>query len=181
VSNLGGGIVGGPGVGLIHLIRHGRPEVTNVLLGSSDVPLASEELPPSELGVDYVVASPLRRARRTAELLFPGFEISIFPEFVERDLGKWEQKHWSEVEAGWPDLAAQANTDWFATTPPGGERWPDFAARVESRWRKLPRERTTAIVAHIGVNAVLANLATGRDLVSFQQDFLEVVSFVLSD
>jgi alpha-ribazole phosphatase len=145
------------------------------------VALASEELPPSCLAVDHVVASPLRRAQRTAELLFPGFELSIVPEFVERGLGEWEQKYWAEVEAGWPELAAQASTDWFATTPPGGERWAHFAARVESGWRKMPREGTTAVVAHIGVNAVLAHLATGRDQVSFQQDFLEVVSFVLSD
>ena len=152
-----------------------------VLLGSGDVALASEELAPSVLAVDRVLASPLARARRTAELLFPGFAIEFVPELAERGMGEWERKRWAEVEAEWPELAARASLDWFGTTPPGGEPWNDFIARVECAWRAIPRFGATAIVAHVGVNAVLAHLATGRELVSFQQDYLEVISLALSD
>lgn len=166
---------------MIHLIRHGRPALTGVLLGSGDVALASEELAPSMLAVDRVLASPLARARRTAELLFPGFAIAFVPELAERGLGEWEQKRWDDVEAGWPELAARASLDWFGTTPPGGEPWPDFAARVERGWLRVPRDGTTAIVAHAGVNSVLAHLAAGHDIASFQQDYLEVISFAISD
>ena len=155
-------------MGLIHLIRHGRPA-------------AMEETAPSLLRVDRVLASPLARARRTAELLFPGFAIEFVPELAERGMGEWERKRWAEVEAGCPELAARASLDWFGTTPPGGEAWPDFAARVERGWHRVPRDGTTAIVAHVGVNAVLAHLATGRELVSFQQDYLEVISLALFD
>ena len=165
----------------MHLIRHGRPAVTGVLLGSGDVALASEELAPSMLAVDHVLASPLARARRTAELLFPGFAIEFVPELAERGLGEWEQKRWDDVEAGWPELAARASLDWFGTTPPGGEPWGVFVARVERGWRAVPRLGTTAVVAHAGVNSVLAHLAAGRELSSFQQDYLEVISFALSD
>ena len=140
-----------------------------------------EETAPSLLRVDRVLASPLTRAFRTAELLYPGVRISVVPELAERGMGEWEQKRWVEVEAEWPELAARASLDWFGTTPPGGEPWNDFIARVECAWRAIPRFGATAIVAHVGVNAVLAHLATGRELVSFQQDYLEVISLALSD
>ncbi|MFN0102913.1 MAG: histidine phosphatase family protein [Bryobacteraceae bacterium] len=166
---------------LIHLIRHARPAVTGVLLGGSDIPLASEELTASTLVVDRVLASPLARAWRTAELLFPGTEITAVPEFAERGLGQWERKRWDEVEAEWPELAGRASVDWFGTTPPGGEPWSDFVARVERGWRGVPPAGAIAIVAHVGVNSVLAHLADGRELASFQQDYLEVISIALSD
>ena len=155
-------------MGLIHLIRHGRPA-------------AMEETAPSLLRVDRVLASPLIRAFRTAELLFPGVRISVVSELAERGMGEWEQKRWAEVEAGWPELAARASLDWLGTTPPGGEPWGNFVARVERGWRAVPRLGTTAVVAHAGVNSVLAHLAAGRELSSFQQDYLEVISFALSD
>jgi broad specificity phosphatase PhoE len=168
-------------VGLIHLIRHGRPIVTGVLLGSSDVGLLNEELAPSTLVVDRVFTSPLQRARRTAELLFPGIELVVVQELAERGMGEWEQKRWDEVKEGWPELAARASLDWFGTTAPGGEPWADFVARVQRGWLGVPRGGTTAIVAHVGVNAVLAYLAVGRDSIGFQQDYLEVISLAVPD
>lgn len=155
--------------------------MTGVLLGSSDVLLLDEKIGASSLAVDYVVASPLRRARRTAELLFPEAAITVVPELAERGLGEWELKSWKEVEAGWPELASRAGADWFGFTPPAGEPWMDFAARVTSGWRRISHSRATAIVAHVGVNSVLAHLAAGREIASFQQDYLEVISFVLFD
>lgn len=166
---------------LIHLIRHARPAISGVLLGSADVPLATEALNPLALAVDRVLTSPLTRASRTAELLFPNAHIQIVPAFAERALGEWEQKPWAAVEANWPELAARAAADWFATTPPGGEPWSEFAARVEAAWRTISRSGPTAIVAHAGVNAVLRHLATGEAVASFQQDYLEVISLVLPD
>lgn len=168
-------------MGVIHLIRHGRPAISGVLLGSSDIPLAGDVVPPLALPVDSVISSPLRRAIRSAELLFPAMPIVVLPEFAERGLGEWETKSWDEVEAGWPELAAKASVDWFGTTPPGAEPWPDFISRVERGWRSVPKAGSTAIVAHAGVNAVLANLAGARDLMSFRQDYLEVISIAISD
>jgi broad specificity phosphatase PhoE len=168
-------------MGVVHLIRHGKPAVAGVLLGSSDVPLINEDIAPCALTVDHVLASPLRRAGRTAELLFPGAAIAVVPELAERGLGEWELKSWDEVEARWPELAARAGGDWFGIMPPGGEPWEDFAARVGRVWGGVSRSGATAIVAHVGVNSVLAHLADGREIASFQQDYLEVISFGLSD
>ena len=141
-------------MGVIHLIRHGRPVLTGVLLGSSDVPLLAGDIAPSRLAVERVYASPLARALRTAELLFPNAAMVVVPELAERGLGEWELKRWAEVEAEWPELAARASADWFATTPPGGEAWGEFAARVERGWLGIDRVQSCAIVAHAGVNAV---------------------------
>lgn len=168
-------------MGLIYLIRHGRPAVSGVLLGASDVPLAGDAIAVSPIVVDRVLTSPLVRARRTAELLFPGMALTVVPEFAERGLGEWEGRRWDEVERVWPELARQAGEDWFAVTPPGGEDWAGFTARVAAGWARVPRSGSTAIVAHAGVNAVLRQLVDGRDPVSFTQNYLEAIPLAISD
>jgi len=168
-------------VAVIYLIRHGRPVHSGVLLGSTDSPLAVEDLVPFRRPVDRVWTSPLRRAVQTAELLFPNRKIAIAPELAERALGEWDGLAWAEIETQWPELAARASADWFSFTPPGGEPWTEFMARVERAWRRIPTSSATAIVAHAGVNAVLHHLITARDVAGFQQDYGEVIEVVLPD
>lgn len=168
-------------MGMIYLIRHGRPTVSGRLLGSSDVPLAETELEPSALEVDRVLTSPLVRARATAEQLFPGAALQVVPELQERHLGAWELKTWGEVELAWPEESAEAMRDWFGMTPPGGESWVEFCIRVEAAWNSIPMQGNTAIVAHAGVNSVLWHLATDGDPGAFRQDYLEVVPLAFPD
>lgn len=168
-------------MGLIYLIRHAKPVLSGVLLGSTDVPLAVAGLTPFEKPVDRVYCSPLQRAFRTAELLFPGREIATIAAFSERGLGEWETLAWAEVEERWPEAAARASADWFAHPPPGGEPWEAFRHRVRSAWDQLPRNGVTAIVAHAGVNSLLWHFATGNSPLLFQQDYCEVLPIVLSD
>lgn len=166
---------------MIYLIRHARPVHSGVLLGSMDSPLAVEHLEPSALRVERIWASPLTRARRTAELMFPGRELVIVPGLAERGLGAWEGMSWAEVKERRPTEAALALEDWFGFTPQGGEPWSEFVERVRAVWLSLPREGATAIVAHAGVNSVLHGLATGADVSGFQQDYGEVVEIVVPD
>ena len=166
---------------VIYLIRHARPVHAGVMLGQLDSPLAAEDVRESTLHVDRVWTSPLQRASRTAALLFPSHQPVIVPELAERRLGDWDGLSWAEVKASRPEEAARAMEDWFAFTPRGGEPWQEFVARVREAWSTIPREGATAIVAHAGVNAVLYQLATGKDLSSFQQDYGEVTEIVLSD
>jgi broad specificity phosphatase PhoE len=72
---------------LIHLIRHGAPARTGLVLGGLDIPLASEEMEPSSLIVQSIVSSPKHRALRTAELLFPRRAITIINELAEISMG----------------------------------------------------------------------------------------------
>ncbi len=151
--------------GLIHLIRHAEPTLTGVMLGRLDPPLASDDHRPIALDAASVFCSPLTRARRTAELYFPGREILCLPGLAEISLGEWDGLAWSQIEAGWPQLAREKLRDWFNVTPPGGERWSDFEARVAGAWQRIRESRLPcAIVAHSGVNSVLARLAAGREI-----------------
>jgi alpha-ribazole phosphatase len=182
MCHVGGRLPGGAGVGIVHLIRHAEPEVRGVLLGRTDVSLRAAAIPAAEFPAATVFASPLRRARRTAELLFPNQPIIVLEDLAERNLGDWEGRSWDEVERGWPDLARSAAVDWFATSAPGGEPWDCFVERVVSAWRVV-REATApiAVVAHAGVNAVLSQRIAGSDPAGFQQAYLEVLTLEFED
>lgn len=169
---------GGVGVGIVHLIRHAEPEVRGVLLGRTDVALRVASIPVAPFTVATVFASPLRRARRTAELLFPNQPITVLGGLAERDLGDWEGRSWDEVKRGWPDLAGRAALDWFGTTPPEGEPWDRFVERITLTWPVMRQaEVPIAVIAHAGVNAALAELIGGRNPAEFQQAYLEVLTF----
>ncbi|MFN7924973.1 MAG: histidine phosphatase family protein [Bryobacteraceae bacterium] len=166
---------------VIHLIRHAEPALTGALLGSSDIPLSSESIAPSLLAVDRVYSSPLARAHRTAQLLFPERRAIVVPELAERGLGAWEKLTWSQVEQAWPEQAREAERDWFAFTPPDGETWVAFVERVTRAWCNMTLGESTAIVAHSGVNSVLRSIITGATSSSFHQDYCEALTLVIPD
>ena len=135
---------------VIHLIRHLKPDASSGQLN---------------LEVACVFTSPLARAHRTARLFFPQHEIQLVPELAEISMGEWEGRAWEEIEVAWPELALQKLNDWFAVTPPGGEAWRDFEARVTAAWARIRGAPSPcAVVAHAGTNFVLAKLATGHEL-----------------
>jgi broad specificity phosphatase PhoE len=182
MCHVGGRLPGGIGVGIVHLIRHAEPAVRGVLLGRTDVALSAAAIPPAGFAVATVFASPLRRARRTAELLFPDQPVTVLDGLAERDLGDWEGRSWDEVEHGWPALARSAAVDWFTTTPPGGESWDRFVERVVSAWHVVRQAGSPiAVVAHVGVNSVLSQRIAGGDAAVFQQAFLEVLTLEFED
>jgi alpha-ribazole phosphatase len=165
---------------LIHLIRHARPSITGLILGRTDLPLAAP-VPPSILNVQAVYSSPLARARRTAEQMFPGHAITLDPGLAERDMGDWDGLPWTEIETRWPTQAAAALQDWFAFTPPNAEPWTRFTGRVQQAWHSIPRQGDVAIIAHAGVNAVLSNLIAGSNLTAFRQHYEEVTTLEIPD
>jgi probable phosphoglycerate mutase len=61
--------------------------------------------------VDVIVASPLARARATAEILADAIgvgPVSIEPELIERDVGEWTGLTRRDIEAEWPGYLADA-------------------------------------------------------------------------
>jgi broad specificity phosphatase PhoE len=85
-------------------------------------------------------------------------------------MGDWEGRNWEQIQAAWPDLARQKLQDWFTVTPPGGENWSDFEARVSTAWKQIRQAASpSAVVAHAAVNFVLAKLITGRELTQPQR------------
>lgn len=165
---------------MIHLIRHAKPSITGVLLGRADVPLAEGVTGACGLEAAAVYSSPLRRARETADRLFPGREIIVMAELTEITLGEWDGLTWSEIDARWPDLAARKVEDWWSVTPPGGESRAEVERRAARAWITLADgPMPAAVVAHSGINAFLANLAGGAAVEDFQQGYLEIKSYEL--
>jgi broad specificity phosphatase PhoE len=166
----------------IFLIRHAEPEMTGVFLGQMDSPLSAagrEHAARALRGMRVPVAwtSPLLRARETAALLDAGQVVEL-PGLAEIDHGQWTGRTWTEIEAGWGDLAKRKAEDWLGVAAPGGEEWAAFLARVLAAWQRIREGPTgSAVVAHQGVNAALAYLIRGADPVTFTQGYGEVIRF----
>lgn len=130
-------------------MRHGRTEANaaHLICGRTDVSLSEEGeaqaraaqalLRPHDWSC--VVVSAALRAQQTAALAVPGVPQWVVPELGERDWGALE---------GLPVEQLCAYTD----TPPDGEPWADFLARVNRglsmALAAVPRP---LIVAHSGV------------------------------
>lgn len=113
--------------------------------------------------ISAVYASPLRRARQTAEIVASrfGLEPEVVVEIQEADAGLWEGLSWEEIRARWPVEQAAHDADPGAHGYPGGESFCDVRDRsapaLESLAGRHPG-RTVLAVAHNVVNrAVLAH------------------------
>ena len=116
-------------------------------------------------GVDITraVASPLSRARRTAELALGGARasmLSLEPDLAEIGHGDWEGLLASEIRARDPNrLRAWRDSPETVQMPGGGESivqvfdraWPAFARACEG----LGEGDTLLVVAHDAVNRVI--------------------------
>lgn len=154
----------------VYLIRHGETEGTadGVLLGSTDRPLNARgadqvrrlaELLPAGLlrpgAATWCVASPLLRARQTAEgVVGPaGLAVSIDPDLREMDFGAWEGLTNAEIEARFPGAQSVWASPTAETAFPEGESLGAFGERVaRARGRILERpEDVVMVFTHGGV------------------------------
>ncbi|MDD2867681.1 MAG: histidine phosphatase family protein [Neomegalonema sp.] len=137
-------------------IRHGQTDwnLQRKAQGSTDIPLNATGRAQARAAVEIlrpfaltrVVASPLGRARETAEILAEGLGIEAFalePDLREAGFGVLEGTPWSDSFA-----AFYAGT----LIPEGGEAFVDFRARaLLGLGRALQGEGAPLIVAHGGV------------------------------
>ncbi len=142
----------------VFLIRHPSPLIEpGICYGRLDVDCKAPQtcaglLKPQLPDGIPVFSSPLRRARRLAEMLAPSV---IFDDRLrEIDLGDWEGRRWEDIDHRQLDSWAADITNF---TPPGGEsvaalctRVLDFASALELR-----NVQNAAIVSHAGVMRVL--------------------------
>jgi broad specificity phosphatase PhoE len=163
-------------------VRHAEPEIAGVLLGMIDPGLSSEgrrhastiALPP----VKVIYTSQLRRARETAEALARPVPVVVDAELNEISYGEWDGLQWSIIEQRYPDLAKQKLADWTAVTPPGGEDWALFAARVSRALdRIIGGPLPAAVIAHLTVNAQIAQQLAGSEPTRFTQNCAEVLTY----
>jgi len=164
--------------GLIYLLRHGEIDkaVPRRFLGRTDLPLNAGGIRQSlalgehlhQIPFTRVIASPLKRAVRTAALVSgrPIEAIEVVDALAEIDLGAWEGRTVAEIEHTFPGAYAQRGQDLEHYRPQGGESFGDLAARVCPTLLDLAAQGPgpLLIVAHAGVNRVLLSRLLDRPL-----------------
>jgi alpha-ribazole phosphatase len=154
------------------VIRHAEPEMHGRIYGRLDPALSpagraqAEALAAGLAAVELqaIYASPLRRARETAEPLARerGIEVFIHQGLIDIDFGEWEGLRFDELERRDPELYGSWMTRPTQTRFPGGEDFGELKARVLAAGAEIRREtESAAIVAHAGVNRVIIADALG--------------------
>jgi broad specificity phosphatase PhoE len=161
----------------MYLVRHGATENNlarpprlqgrRIDLGLSAVGLEQAARTAEFLagqGVEAVFASPLVRARQTAEQIARriGAAVSIVEELTEIDVGDWEGLSWAEIERRAPEPYRLFMADAGVHPYLGGENMAAVQARTAPAIAELLKSnlgRRIAVVAHNVVNRVyLADL-----------------------
>jgi len=157
----------------ILFIRHGATagNLEKRYIGITDEPLVTEgtqqvmRLRERGITADYVFVSPLLRARQTAEILFPGKQVTIVDELKETNFGQFEGKSAAEMV---DDIAYRTWVDTMCLGPiPGGEDISAFKTRCCCAFQDLIKavsdNTIVALVTHGGViMSILERFAVPR-------------------
>lgn len=158
----------------IAFIRHGPTDwnAEHRLQGRTDRPLSEDgraqvagwKVPDAYRGFDWV-ASPLSRARQTAEIL--GIEVQrLETAIVEMDWGDWEGHTRAELDEIYGEEVAQRAALGLDLRPHNGESPRDVRARVAAWAREIAAGGTpTGAVCHQGIIRAALSLATGWSMV----------------
>lgn len=158
------------------LIRHGATQgnLEHRYIGCTDEPLAPQGMTTLQTkhypACEVLAVSPLRRCVQTAEILFPGQEMRLCPDFRECDFGRFEGKNYAELNG---DPVYQSWIDSGGTASfPDGETPAAFQARCTAAFSQLVRQCTgaesLAIVAHGGTMMSILSAYDGGDYFSYQ-------------
>ena len=160
----------------LSLIRHGRTPMNEErrYIGRTDQSLSEngrEQLRELAWTVRYpegelLFVSPMKRARESAEILYPGREQIVIEDFRELDFGDFEGRNYQELKS---DAAYRAWIDSMGSkTPPGcSETMEEYRGRLMDGLGRLLKlaedkgaERVNAVV-HGGVIMALVSACTG--------------------
>jgi broad specificity phosphatase PhoE len=153
---------------VIYLARHGRTPYNHEgrFQGQGDVPLdetglvQAQELAQSAAGHGFLAlwASPLRRARQTAEAVAArtGLEIRFDPRLMETDTGDWTDRRFEDVRAEDPAAFDAWLTAASTFAFPGGESFQQQGDRVMAALAEIERGPQPALVVCHGITARLA-------------------------
>jgi probable phosphoglycerate mutase len=175
---------------LTHLLRHGRTEHTpeRRYSGRNQLPLSATGRAEAEaaaarageLGIDVVVASPLRRTRETAEIVAGRLRLPVEydDDLVELDFGDLEGLTLEEARTKHP-LATRRFLADVSVAAPGGESVADVSARVaRARARLLQRHagKSVLVVSHVTPIKLLLAAALDVGDAIVHRVFLEAAS-----
>jgi len=163
----------------LYFVRHGETDWNRAqrYQGQRDIPLnatgrsqalSNGRVLAGALGeeartLDFV-ASPLKRARETMELMrqqlgLPVHDYRLDARLREIHFGHWEGELWHELPRADPAGFAAREADRWGWRPTGGESYRDLSERVAPWLRDI--ERDTVVAAHGGVMRVLRGLNLG--------------------
>jgi probable phosphoglycerate mutase len=106
------------------------------------------------------VASPLKRARETMEILRTTLALdplayAVDDRLMEISYGEWEGLTLPEIDARMPGMLADRERDKWDFAPPGGESYRELTKRIGEWYAALARD--TVVAAHGGgVRALMA-------------------------
>jgi alpha-ribazole phosphatase len=159
----------------IHLIRHGftQANLEGRYIGVTDLPLCKEGIEQLERmkteflypAVELVFSSPMKRARQTAQILYPGMDVQIVPDLREFDFGDFEGKTMEELQKD-PRFGEWITSPGTAGAP-NGESGAALLARIREAmagiFSTLMRTCTfsAAVITHGGL---IANLLADMGL-----------------
>ena len=178
----------------IILARHGETQwnVEEVFRGRIDVKLNENGIKQAELLAEYlsnlkiddIYSSPLKRALKTAEVIagHHGLEVKIAPGLIDLDYGKWQGLPHQEVKDKYKELYRE----WISQ--PDQIRIPDGESLNDVRERAIyvvndavaKHEGNVVLVSHRVVNKVLICALLGLDNSYFwniRQDTGGITSF----
>lgn len=163
---------------MIYLVRHGETEFNRErrLQGHVDSALTERGLAQARAvgerlkaltaqagGGWRLLASPLGRARRTAQIIAERLgiaDVEIEPRLIELSWGAWDGRLRDELAAAHPDTFGRTN---WAFHAPTGETYEEMCARLSAWLRELPAEpeRRVIAVSHGVTGRVLRGLYAG--------------------
>lgn len=148
----------------IYLVRHGEVDApAGVFLGKTDVGLSAEGrehggwLANRFLGmpVDRCFCSPLLRAQQTASYIAEsnGLRVETHDALREIDFGRWEGRHFDEIEANEPHKVQEWCSSPLDFTFPEGDTVNLFIDRVATffQWFRQEEGENLLLVTHGGV------------------------------
>jgi len=149
----------------IYITRHGETEWNKQcrFQGSMNSELTEKGVLAAELlserigniDLDYIIASPLKRAYHTAEIVrgMKNVEIIKNEGFKEINLGDFEGMKYDEIRYSCADILKKIEEDPFSNRYPNGENLIEFYKRVEKTFKDVVEKykgKKTLIVAHGG-------------------------------
>lgn len=166
---------------MLILVRHGQTQANAEarVLGRADPPLTDLGLRQATAmaaavgAVDRVVASPLARARQTAECF--GVPVEVDERWIELDFGEYDERLLTEVPVEvWQRWRAEPDY-----APPGGESLVSVGARVRAACEALAadaRDRTVVVVSHVSPIKAAVTWALGAGDEVIWRLFLDLAS-----
>lgn len=173
----------------IYLTRHGETNynIEKRYMGSQDIPLNENGLAQArELArrlksepIDIIVASPLMRAKKTAEIVGEelGLPVVIYPEFKERNMGVYEHLTKEDVKRTYPALFQRKSNKVWDDAPDGGETIEQLEWRVFCGLEKIKENFAGKNILLVGHGLV----AKSVDRYFKKTSFEEMMAFLIGN